>query len=137
LANKRRDVHFKLARRLAIEYDILCFEDLNLSGMHRLWGRKVSDLGFAEFFKIQVHIATQMGRAVVQIERFEPTTTICSACGHQQPMDLRMRVFDCQNPECSSVLNRDHNAARNIKRVGASTLGLEGVTRGLVPAALV
>jgi putative transposase len=45
LANKRRDTHFKLARRLASEYDILCFEDLNLRGMQRMWGRKVSDLG--------------------------------------------------------------------------------------------
>jgi len=136
LANKRRDVHFKLARRLAGEYDILCFEDLNLKGMQRMWGRKVSDLGFSEFLKIQKHIAMQMGRIVVPIGRFEPSTASCSVCGHRQPMDLHVRVFECQNPECDSVLDRDHNAARNIKRVGASTLGLEGVRQEPVPAAL-
>ena len=137
LANKRRDTQFKLARRLAIEYDILCFEDLNIQAMKKLWGRKVSDLGFSQFLAIQKHIAAQMGKTVVQIERFEPSTTVCSVCGHRQPMPLHVRVFDCQNPACDTVLGRDHNAARNIKRVGASTLGLEGVRRELVPAALV
>ncbi len=137
LANKRRDTHFKLARRLALEYDILCFEDLNIQAMKRLWGRKVSDLGFSQFLAIQKHIAAQMGKTVVQIDRFEPSTTVCSVCGHRQPMPLRIRVFSCQNPECHTVLGRDHNAARTIKRVGASTLGLEGIRRELLPAALV
>jgi putative transposase len=136
LANKRRDVHFKLARRLAGEYDILCFEDLNIKAMQRMWGRKVSDLGFSEFLKIQKHIAMQMGKIIVQIDRFEPSTTPCSACGRRKPMPLHVRVFECQNPECLSVFDRDHNAARNIKRVGASTLWLEGVRREPVPAAL-
>jgi len=136
LANKRRDAHFKLARRLAGEYDILCFEDLNLKAMQRMWGRKVSDLGFSEFLSIQKHVAVQMGKIVVQIDRFAPSTTPCSACGHRQPMPLHVRVFGCQNPECGLVLDRDHNAARNIKRVGASTLRLEGIRQEPVPAAL-
>ena len=136
LADKRRDLHFKLARRLAGEYDILCFEDLNIKAMQRMWGRKVSDLGFSEFLSIQKHIAVQMGKIVVQIDRFEPSTTPCSACGQRQPMPLHVRVFECQNPECGLVLDRDHNAARNIKRVGASTLRLEGIRREPVPAAL-
>jgi putative transposase len=136
LANKRRDAHFKLARRLAGEYDNLCFEDLNIKAMQRMWGRKVSDLGFSEFLNIQKHVAVQMGKIVVHIDRFEPSTTLCSECGRRQPMPLHVRVFECQNPECLSVLDRDHNAARNIKRVGASTLWLEDVRREPVPAAL-
>jgi len=137
LADKRRDTHFKLARRLAEEYDVLCFEDLNLKAMQRLWGRKVSDLGFAAYLKIQEHMAEKLGKRVVQIDRYEPSTTRCSECGQRQAMPLRERQFACQNPACGAVLGRDHNAARNIKRVGASTLRLEGVRRELVPAALV
>lgn len=136
LANKRQDYHFKLARELAIEYDVLFFEDLNIKAMQQMWGRKVSDLGFAEFFNILEHIAKTMGKEVIQIDRFEPTTSVCSVCGHRQPMPLHVRVFNCQNPACGVVLDRDHNAAINIKRVGASTLWLEGVRRDLVPAAL-
>ena len=65
LANQRRDAHFKLARRLAGEYHILCFEDLNLKAMQRRWGRKVSDLGFSAFLQIQQHVAVQLGKQVV------------------------------------------------------------------------
>jgi len=52
LANRRRDHHFKLANQLCDEYDTLYFEDLNLAGMKAMWGRKVSDLGFASFLKV-------------------------------------------------------------------------------------
>jgi putative transposase len=44
IANKRADAHWKLAHELASKFDILFFEDLNIKGMQKLWGRKVSDL---------------------------------------------------------------------------------------------
>jgi len=115
---------------------VLCFEDLNLKAMQRLWGRKVSDLGFSSYLRIQEHMAEKLGKRVVQIDRYEPSTTRCSECGQRQAMPLRERQFECQNPTCGLVLGRDHNAARNIKRVGASTLRLEGVRQELAPAAL-
>ena len=46
IARQRLDWHWKLATRLCREYDILCFETLNIDGMKRVWGRKVSDLSF-------------------------------------------------------------------------------------------
>ena len=49
VSNKRRDWFWKLAHKLTDKYDVLIFEDLNLDGMKRLWGRKVSDLSFATF----------------------------------------------------------------------------------------
>ncbi|MRR56283.1 MAG: transposase, partial [Deltaproteobacteria bacterium] len=42
IANRRKDFHFKLARNLAHNYNAIAIEDLNLSGMKALWGRKVS-----------------------------------------------------------------------------------------------
>lgn len=52
ICNRRRDWFFKLAHRLTDEFAVICIEDLNLDGMKRLWGRKVSDLGFSEFVAI-------------------------------------------------------------------------------------
>jgi putative transposase len=52
VSNKRKDWFWKLAHKLTDEYDVLIFEDLNLDGMKRLWGRKVSDLSFASFLEI-------------------------------------------------------------------------------------
>jgi len=125
ITNKRRDQHFKLAHRLLDRFDVLVFEDLNLKGMQRLWGRKVSDLGFADFVSISEYLATKRGKRVLKINRFEPTSQVCSECGHRHPISLWERTYCCCH--CGLELDRDHNAARNIFRVGASTLGLDGV----------
>lgn len=118
LANRRRDFHFKLAHRLCDEYDVMVFEDLNLQGMKALWGRKVSDLGFAQFVTILEWVAFKRGKRVIKIDRFAPTTKVCSACGQRHDLTLRDRMLHC---DCGLVIDRDHNAALNILRVGAST----------------
>ena len=125
ISDKRRDYHFQLAHELCDQYDVLCFEDLNLDGMKRLWGRKVSDLAFGQFLNILKHVAFKRGKVVVQIERWERTTGKCSCCGHLQSLELRERIFHCI--ACGVVLDRDHNAAINICYAGASALGLEVV----------
>ncbi len=117
-ADKRRDAHFKLAHELCDQVDVLCFEDLNIAGMKRLWGRKVSDLAFGQFLTVLKHVATKRGKVVVQIERWERTTGQCSRCGYRQNLELRERTFHCGS--CGLVLDRDHNAAINICYAGAS-----------------
>jgi len=117
VANKRRDAHYKLAHRLCKEYDTLCFEDLHLAGMKALWGRKVSDLGFAEFMKIVEWVALKRGKTVVKIDRVHPTTKTCSGCGRRHELTLRDRTLNCA---CGLVIDRDHNAAINIRTAGTS-----------------
>ena len=116
IANQRANYHWQLSWRLCRQYDTMVFEDLNLEGMRRLWGRKVSDLGFAAFLRKLEWVARKAGKQVVYIDRFEPTTKMCSSCGHIQDMPLHERVFRCG--KCDLVLDRDHNAALNIKRAG-------------------
>ena len=50
--NRRHDFHFKLARRLCLEYDTICIENLNVKAMQRLYGKKIGDLGFSDFVEI-------------------------------------------------------------------------------------
>jgi putative transposase len=119
VANQRRDHHFKLAHRLCDEYDVLYFEDLNLQGMKALWGRKVSDLGFGSFMRILEWVAFKRGKSVVKIDRFAPTTKTCSGCGQKHNLTLRDRVLNC---DCGLTIDRDHNAAINIKTAGASAV---------------
>ncbi|MEO8393401.1 MAG: transposase [Chloroflexota bacterium] len=127
VANKRRDHHFQLAHRSCDEYDTLYFEDLNLQGMKALWGRKVNDLGFSSFLTILEWVALKRGKTVVKINRFTPTTQVCSNCGKRHHLTLRDRVLNC---DCGFVVDRDHNAAINILRVGTSTPYLsEGKTQ--------
>ena len=125
--HQRRDWFYKLAHLLCDNYGVMIFEDLNLAGMQRLWGRKINDLAFAEFLSILEHIAAKRGCQVKTINRWEPTTQTCSGCGHRQQVALKDRIFHCES--CGISMDRDHNAARNILRVGASTHDVEVVSR--------
>jgi len=116
IADKRLDYHFQLAHDLCDQYDVMVFEDLNLDAMKRLWGRKISDFGFAQFVKILDWVAFKRGKRVVKISRWERTTGKCSGCGHTQKLELADRVFECEG--CGNTLGRDHNAAINILEAG-------------------
>ncbi len=113
--DKRRDFHFKLAHALCDQYDILCFEDLNINGMKRLWGRKVSDLGFAQLMNILEWVAFKCGKRVVKLDRWTPTTQVCSGCGQKHKLALKDRELNC---DCGLVIDRDHNATKNILEAG-------------------
>ncbi|MEO1671146.1 MAG: zinc ribbon domain-containing protein, partial [Cyanobacteria bacterium J06631_2] len=109
----------------------LIFEDLNLNGMKRLWGRKISDLSFATFLEILQTVATNKGKLVHYIDRFYPSSKTCSNCGHvNKELKLKDRTWDCLS--CNTKLDRDKNAAINIHRVGASTLELDTIRPSLM-----
>lgn len=127
IANKRRDAHWKLAHELCGRFDVICLETLNIYGMKRVWGRKVSDLGFAEFVAILHQVAAKTGTEIVQIDQWAPTSKACASCGSLQEMPLSERQYDC--PECGWSCTRDQNAALNILAVGASAVGLGDVRR--------
>lgn len=132
IANKRRDAHWKLAHELCARFDLICLETLNIDGMKRLWGRKVSDLGFAEFVAILQQVAAKTGTKIVQVDRWLPTSRACAACGVLQEMPLSVRHFDC--PDCGWSCSRDQNAALNILAAGASAAGLGDVRRAFLRA---
>jgi putative transposase len=73
VVNRRSDWFWKLAHDLTNQFDVLCFETLNLKGMQRLWGRKISDLAFGEFLQILQWVATKKGKQVVFIDRWYPS----------------------------------------------------------------
>ncbi len=119
--NQRRDFHYKTSLNLCREYGVICLETLNLKGMQRLWGRKISDLGFYSFVQILKYEAFKHNVVVIEIPKYYPSSQICSQCGYKNPevKDLRVRSWKC--PECAAEHDRDINAAKNILRVGAST----------------
>ncbi len=135
ISNARRDWFWKLAHELTNKFDVLCFETLNLKGMQRLWGRKISDLAFGEFLQILEWIANKKGKQLVYVDQWYPSSKSCFNCGHVlEKLDLSVRQWRC--PSCQSVNARDENAAKNICAVGASTAGLDDVRRAM-PAIVV
>ena len=112
VVNRRSDWFWKLAHDLTDRFDVLCFETLNLKGMQRLWGRKISDLAFGEFLQILEWVAKKKDKQIVFIDRWYPSSKTCSNCGHVlKELDLSIREWRC--PSCQSVNGRDQNAAKN------------------------
>lgn len=135
IANRRRDWFWKLSHELTNKFDVLCFETLNLKGMQRLWGRKVSDLAFGEFLQILEWVAKKKGKQVIYIDRWCPSSKTCHCCNHiLKSLDLSIREWRC--PSCKIVNGRDENASKVIQAVGASTVGLGNVRRPLAAIAV-
>ena len=121
IENQRNDWQWKVARPIVIEFDIICIEGLNLDGMKRLWGRKVSDYGFADFVAKLEYLAKKNGKEVRKVGRFFASSQTCHVCEHvnKATKDLNVREWTC--PRCGAHHDRDENAAKNILQVGTST----------------
>lgn len=130
ISNQREDFQWKTAIDLVSRYDVICFEDLNIKAVRRLWGRKISDLSFSSFLCKVEYLATKHDKKVVKIDRFFASSKTCSVCGEKEELTLKDRTWRC--PHCGTDHDRDLNAAYNILKVGASTLGVETVRPALV-----
>jgi putative transposase len=117
VANQRADFQWKLAHELCKCYSHIGIEDLNLRGMKKLWGRKISDLSYGEFINKLMYVAQKYGTVVVKIGRFESSSQTCNVCGYknQETKQLNIRTWVC--PECGTEHDRDVNAAINILRI--------------------
>lgn len=127
ISNRRRDWFYKTAHSLTDKHDAMFFEDLNIAGMKKLWGRKVSDLCFSEFMAVLEWVAMQKGVYIGKIDRWFPSTQACSECGTipDVKIGLDIREWTCQS--CGAHHDRDINAAKNIKREGTSSHKLDEV----------
>ena len=100
ISNQRKDFQWQLASKLCKKFDTIVLETLNLDGMKRLWGRKVSDLAFYQFVEILRYKCSKHKRLLKQINQWTETTTKpCSDCGfHNEDLTLNDRQWTC--PEC-------------------------------------
>lgn len=135
ISNVRQDALHKLTTKLATEFDTIAIEDLNVSGMlkNRHLARSIADAGFAEFRRQLTYKATMTGAHVHVVDRFFPSSKTCHSCGTIHPMKLSERVMVC---DCGMVLDRDLNAALNLKQHAASSAvsacGEEGSGHGSI-----
>ena len=121
VANQRKDFLHKTSTAIVKQYDAICVEDLHIAGMvknHKL-ARSISDVGWGMFKTMLVYKCEWQGKNLLEIGRFEPSSRICATCGwHKKDLKLSDRTWTCAN---GHTVDRDVNAARNIKTFGLRT----------------
>lgn len=114
IANIRKDALHKLTTRLAAEYSVIGIEDLHVAGMARSrLARSILDQSFGEFRTQLEYKAAMTGAQVVTVNRWFPSSKMCSGCGVIHDLPQGAELMRC---ECALVMDRDENAAINIMR---------------------
>ena len=123
VTNQREDLHWKLARKLCHDYDVMVFETLDLASMNGRFKKSINDFGLNAFLSTLEYVAHRTRKTVMYADRYYASSQLCSACGFKNTAlkDITIREWVC--PSCGCSHNRDFNAALNLQKVGASTLG--------------
>ena len=123
ISDARRDFTHKLTTTLIRENQVICVENLAVKNMVKnpTLAKSISDSNWGELVRQLEYKAGWYGRTVVAIDRWFPSSKRCSCCGHTvAKLDLSVRQWTC--PECHTELDRDVNAALNIKAAGLAVL---------------
>ena len=123
IADCRRDALHKATRTLINENQVLCVESLNIAGMikHPSLAKAISDAGWGEFVRQLTYKAGWAGRQVVNVSQWFPSSKRCHGCGHKvEKLPLSQRHWHCKG--CGEPIDRDINAANNIKIAGLARL---------------
>ena len=134
ISNKRENFLHNESRKLVNEYDLICMEDLNVKGMTKSskgtiekpgkkvkqksgLNRSLNDVSLGSFMNMIDYKAKFDGKHTVKIDRFYPSSKTCNCCGTiNEDLKLSDRTWTCNG--CGTELDRDYNAALNIKEEG-------------------
>ncbi len=118
---QRKDFAVKTARALIMSHDVIAYEDLKVAHMvkNRHLAKSISDAGWRAFVMWLDYLSHVYGKVVVAVPPAY-TSQDCSTCGERVTKALSERTHVC--PRCKTVLDRDHNAARNILALGVRRL---------------
>ncbi|MEU7069581.1 RNA-guided endonuclease TnpB family protein [Streptomyces narbonensis] len=119
IADRRRDGLHKLTTRLVRENQTIVIEGLSVRNMvkNRRLARAISDAAWSEFRSLLEYKAAWYGREVIAVDRFFPSSKLCSHCGKlAKSMPLHVRTWTCEG--CGTTHDRDMNSAKNLKAAG-------------------
>ena len=119
IKNCRRDFLHKLSKKLSETYNAVVVEDLNMKGMSQAlnFGKSVGDNGWGMFLRMLEYKLMFLGKQFLKIDKWFPSSKTCSKCGNiKEELKLSERSYKCEC--CGIEIDRDYNAALNIKNIG-------------------
>ena len=127
ISNIRKDYLHKLSTLITTKYKYICIEDLKVSNMMRNknLSKHIAEQGWREFRTMLEYKAEKNGCKIIIVDRWFPSSQICSCCGNvlqgKDKLKLSQRVYHCH--ECGNKIDRDYNAAVNLKLYGMRFVG--------------
>ena len=119
ITDKKQYYLHQVSNTLINENQVICMEDLNVSGMlknHKL-ADSIQEMSFYEFKRMLEYKANWYGRKLIFVDRFYPSSKTCNHCGYvNKKLKLSDRQWVC--PDCGEIIERDYNAALNIRDEG-------------------
>lgn len=129
LANIRQNyLHQTTSEIIKREPSFICIEDLNVKGMmkNRHLSKAIQQQGFYEFRRQIEYKSAWNNISVIIADRFFPSSKLCSCCGAiKKDLKLSDRIYKC---ECGNVIDRDYQAALNLKKYGEMVLKQQSVS---------
>ena len=122
IANQRLDHLHKLSTEIANSYDVVCVESLDMKAMANKAfgnGKATLDNGYGMFLNMLEYKLADRGKYFVKVDKWHPSSQLCSCCGRRKKLSLGDRIYQC---DCGLVIDRDYNAAINIKKEGLRRL---------------
>lgn len=116
IANQRENYLHKLSKELSDTYDAVAVEDLDMRALSNKDfgnGKATLDNGYGKFTTMLEYKLNNQGKRLIRVDRMYPSSQICSCCGNRQKIPLSTRIYRC--PSCDTLIDRDLNAAINIK----------------------
>ena len=125
--NIRKDFLHKLSTHITTKYKYICIEDLKVSNMvrNRNLSKYISQQGWRDFRTMLEYKAEKKDCKIIVADRWFPSSQICSCCGNilqgNDKLKLSQRVYHCH--KCNNKIDRDYNAAVNLKLYGMRFVG--------------
>lgn len=122
ISNQRLDNLHKKSTEIANQYNVVCVETLNMRAMSNKGfgnGKATLDNGYGIFLNLLEYKLADRGKYFVKVDKWYPSSQICSCCGNQQKLKLTDRIYRCK---CGFTMDRDYNAAINILNEGLRLL---------------
>ena len=116
IANQRNDNLHKLSTEITNQYDIVCVENLNMTAIGNKGfknGKATYDNGYGMFLRMLEYKLSDRGKTFVKVDKFYPSSQLCSCCGNRKKLKLSERKYICTR---GLEIDRDLNAAINIKK---------------------